>query len=335
MNNDLNSHSLGAGRVHHRDVEITGKLQGQDHGLIGVVVLEAIQMSDKATPGLNPFGVPPETEECKPKAPVDDALGCRKVGKDDTGGAGSQHAPGVWVELVGDDYGSLNKHHMPEHLEEQRHEPHPLPNRSDIIRAGPGDKGANLRAVIKLAAEPIGLRVVVGLTKLLADFGLTIAAALRVALLEIAAELVVVFIARGVLGVIRVVGKVLSQRGDSEVLICGAFATEDLLGRGKLGAAVSASENWGVRGVLSGDGGIGYISSLQRSHQCQVPSLWRRGERVSTRRKSTYSVEEVRGLALWTIKVFQFTVETGSGAATAVEAGQELSKSGSGRHREG
>lgn len=54
-----------------------------------------------------------------------------------------------------------------------------------------------------------------------------------------------------------------------------------------------------------------------------------------TRRDSAYSVQEIRSSTLGALKLLDLSVETGGRPATAVEAGQELSNLGTGRHCEG
>lgn len=151
---------------------------------------------------------------------------------------------------------------MPQQLEEPRNNPHPPANRCDVVSAGPGQEDAGLGAVVELTAKPVGLGCVVGLTKLHADLGLAIAAALRVALLEVAAEVIVVALALIVLGILGIIGEVLSQRGDDEMLVGGASSAEDLLRWAVAGARASARVGGSVGSGSGSDGRVGNTASL-------------------------------------------------------------------------
>lgn len=158
-------------------------------------------------------------------------------------------------------------------MEEPRHEQHPLANRRGVISAGPGQEDTGLGAVVELTAKPVCLRGVVGLTKLHADLGLAIAAALGVALLEVSAEFEVATLALSVYGIIGIIGEVLSQRGDDKVLVGGAFAAEDLLGSTVAGAGASAREGRSFRSGRGGNRRFGDSASLTFGVSRQSSSL--------------------------------------------------------------
>lgn len=69
------------------------------------------------------------------------------------------------------------------------------------------------------------------LGELLADLWLAVGTTLGVPLHETLVEFVIALLALGVFGVFRVLGKVLRQRGDEQVLVLQAFVAKYLAGR--------------------------------------------------------------------------------------------------------